>query len=252
MLEGLNVEEIKKFAAKEKQRIVSGNVGDSFLPTNTFAELPKVWIDRAMLDDLFPEASPLIKEASASSGNYVLTGFEINRSPKRLACFLGMIAWETNEFTSVVENVPNTRQRLMEVYGRYFNDANIDAYVGKPDKILNKIYANRLGNGDEASGDGWKYRGRGYVLVTGKTNYESLSKATGMDLLSNPEIAGAVHASLLVAATYWSNAKLNELADTYDIEKLTRKINGGLHGLDRRKALIENILSRIEGSNELQ
>jgi putative chitinase len=105
-----------------------------------------------------------------------------------------------------------------------------------PEKIANKAYCDRMGNGDEASGDGWKYRGKGLIQLTGKDNYQRFSDATGVDAVGNPELLAEPEMAALSAGWFWSTNGLNALADSKDVLAMTKRINGGTHGLDDRQA----------------
>jgi putative chitinase len=115
------------------------------------------------------------------------------------------------------------------------------AYADNPEKLANKIYASRLGNGDEASGDGWRYRGRGLIQMTGRANYERCARALSLGLLAQPDVLATPEGAARSAAWYWSEAKLNELADNKadknaleDFTTITKRINGGTIGLEAR------------------
>lgn len=137
------------------------------------------------------------------------------------------------------ENLNYSAPRLVEVFKKYFPDiASTNGYVGHPDKIANKVYADRMGNGNEASGDGWKYRGRGFIQITGKDLYTRLSKATGIDFINHPELLLEESNSLIAALWYWNTINANDLADRDDINTITKRINGGLNGLPSRKQLL--------------
>jgi putative chitinase len=109
-----------------------------------------------------------------------------------------------------------------------------EAYHRQPEKIANRAYGGRMGNGPEASGDGWKYRGRGLIQLTGKDNYRAASDALGVDLVANPDSVTRPEMAALTAAWFWSKNKLNDLADRGDTVAISKRINGGTHGLDDR------------------
>lgn len=137
------------------------------------------------------------------------------------------------------ENLNYSAQRLVEVFHKYFPTLESTVgYVGHPEKIANKVYANRMGNGDEASGDGWKYRGRGHIQITGKELYLKLTKATGIDFINNPDLLLQEANSLIAALWYWDNIHGNDLADKDDVKSITIRINGGVNGLSSRKELL--------------
>jgi len=192
-------------------------------------------LDRNFLAAFAPRAKPEIVDALVSTGNYILLGFGINASPRRLATFLGQIAHETAGLTTLEENGNFSKAALLQQYSRLFDEQKAAEYAGHPDKILNRIRADRLGNGPEASGDGWKYRGRGFMQFAGKENYSRVAKEASVDILADPEIMSNPHVAMLLAAAYWYNSGLNKLADADDIQQITKKIVGGLSGLEERK-----------------
>ena len=168
--------------------------------------------------------------------------YEIN-NPMRQAAFLGQIAVETGQLNRVQENLNYSPRRAFEVWPSHFKDlAEATLYARNPEKLANRVYANRMGNGPERSGDGFLFRGRGCIQVTGRENYEIVSKLldrpsimTMPDQLTVPRYAAAS------AAAWWKSKKLNELADklaTKPLEKvvkvITKIVNGGEHGLDER------------------
>jgi putative chitinase len=171
----------------------------------------------------------------ANSLNAACDKFEIN-TPERIAGFLSQIGHESGGLKFVVENLNYSAPALCTVFGKYFaDDSQANAYARQPERIANKVYANRMGNGDEASGDGFKYRGRGLVQLTGKDNYTAFGNACGIDVVSNPEIVESPDVASLSAGWFWSTHRLNSLADAQDVVGMTRRINGGTNGLDDRQ-----------------
>jgi len=168
----------------------------------------------------------------------VLPKYTIN-TPIRKVHFLAQIAHESGGFKYVSENLNYSAKALYGVFRKYF--PTIDAaqsYARQPEKIANKVYANRMGNGTETSGDGWKYRGRGLIQLTGKSNYQALSKATQKDFISNPELMTNPEWALTSACWYWQKRNINRYADTDDIHMVTKRINGGYNGLQNRQHLL--------------
>lgn len=163
--------------------------------------------------------------------------FDIN-TVARLSMFLAQCAHESAGFTRLVENLNYRPATLMRVWPKRF--PNIEAarkYAHAPEKLANYVYANRadLGNGDEASGDGWRFRGRGLIQITGRSNYEACGLALGVDLLTSPDILATDRYAALSAGWFWHRRGLNYLADAGEFETVTRRINGGTTGLaDRR------------------
>lgn len=173
----------------------------------------------------------------------VMQKFELNTT-LRLAHFLAQAAHESGDFKATVENLNYGAKGLRSVFGKYFpTDALALQYERKPEKIANRVYANRMGNGDEASGDGWKHRGRGYIQLTGKSNYSEFGAAIGVDVTSNPDIVATKY-PLLSAAWFFHKNGLHLIADTGATEavvtKITVRVNGGTNGLADRIAHFNN------------
>lgn len=166
----------------------------------------------------------------------VVNRFKID-STLRLAHFLAQCAHESGNFAITQENLNYSADGLLKIFPKYFNAANVNAYARQPEKIANKVYASRMGNSGEASGDGWKYKGRGFIQLTGKNNYSLFDKFVDDDILNNPELV-ATKFPLLSAAWFWDSVKLNAVADKGNSEEVitlvTKKINGGTHGLEDR------------------
>lgn len=158
-------------------------------------------------------------------------------SPLRLAHFLAQCAHESAEFKALEENLNYSADGLKKVFPKYFPDDLANGYARQPEKIASRVYANRMGNGDEASKEGYKYRGRGYIQLTGKDNYGAFAKAIGDDVVTNPDWVKTKY-PLLSAAWFWNTRALNELADQGAsddvVTKITKKVNGGTLGLDDR------------------
>ena len=169
--------------------------------------------------------------------------FEIN-TPERVAGFLSQVGHESGGLKFVVENLNYSAPALRTVFGKYFtDDSQANAYARQPEKIANKVYANRMGNGDEKSGDGFKYRGRGLVQCTGKDTYAAFGNAVGVDTVDNPEALEAPDAAALSAGWFWSTHHLNSLADAKDVVGMTRRINGGTNGLDDRELRYNKLMN---------
>lgn len=162
--------------------------------------------------------------------------FEIN-TPLRLAHFLAQCGHESNGFKAVLENLNYSAAGLQSIFKKYFTPESAKEYERKPEKIANIVYANRMGNGAQVSGDGWKYRGRGYLQITGKSNYTLLTKYTGIDFIENPELIASSY-PLLSAAWFFHKNELNKIADegatNEVVTKITKRINGGTIGLPDR------------------
>jgi putative chitinase len=156
----------------------------------------------------------------------------------RLAHFLSQVAHESGDFKFVNENLNYSAKSLMSVFKKYFpTEALAISYERKPEKIANKVYANRMGNGDEASGEGYKYRGRGYIQLTGKDNYNAFSAFIGEDCLANPDLIATKY-PLASAAFFFDKNKLWDICDKGHSHEIviavTKRVNGGIIGLDDR------------------
>jgi putative chitinase len=163
--------------------------------------------------------------------------FGIN-TPLRLAHFLAQCGHESGGFRATQENLNYSAKGLMGIFKKYFpTEALANAYARQPAKIAAKVYANRMGNGSEASGEGYKFRGRGYIQLTGKENYTAFGKSIGEDILSNPDKVAAQYA-LLSAAWFFSKNGLHKMADEGAsdsvVTKITKRVNGGTIGLPDR------------------
>jgi putative chitinase len=163
--------------------------------------------------------------------------FQIN-TPLRLAHFLAQCGHESGGFKVTQENLNYSAKGLMGIFKKYFPTEQLaESYQRQPQKIANKVYANRMLNGPETSGDGFKFRGRGYIQLTGKDNYTQFGKAIGEDIASNPDLVSGKHA-LLSAAWFWSKNGLNKIADSGStdtvVTSITKRVNGGTIGLADR------------------
>lgn len=158
------------------------------------------------------------------------------------AQFLAQCCHESQHFKRVTENLNYSAEGLMRTWpSRFPNKAIADKYAYSPILIGNKVYASRMGNGAEDTGDGYRYRGRGIIMVTGKDNYLQCGLALKIDLIRNPDLLATTTYAALSGAWFWSKNNLNTLAD--NTEAVTRKINGGVIGLAERKALFEKALA---------
>jgi putative chitinase len=167
--------------------------------------------------------------------------FEIN-TPERQAGFIAQCAHESGMFKAVKENLNYSDKALLGVFPKYFNADNVASYARQPEKIANRVYGNRMGNGDEASGDGFRYCGRGLIQLTGKDNYKRFSDSVGVDFVASPELVETPQYAVLSAGWFWSANGLNKLADAKDIVGMTKRINGGTIGLDHRTELYNKLL----------
>ena len=173
--------------------------------------------------------------------------FEIN-TPLRLAHFLGQCAHESANFTILSENLNYSTAGLRTVFPKYFkDDQTAAAYARNPEKIASRVYANRMGNGPEETADGYKYRGRGCIQLTGKNNYQSFGLSIGADLVSNPDLVKTSYA-LISAAWFWDARGLNSIADKglETVPEITKVINGGSIGLASRIDMVNKFYNLLK------
>lgn len=166
-------------------------------------------------------------------------------TPLQKAHFMAQIEHESG-LKPIAENLNYSPQRLRQIFPKYFPTiAKANAYGRKPMAIANLVYANRMGNGNEASGDGWRYRGRGFIQLTGKSNYQALSTSTGIDFVKNPDLLLQEANAMIASLWFWQRNKLSPLATADDVRKITRIINGGQNGIDHRISLLNKYKSEI-------
>jgi putative chitinase len=161
--------------------------------------------------------------------------FDID-TPLRQAHFLSQLAVESNELQTLEENLHYSPQRLIAIWPKRFRTIpEASRYARNPERLADFVYAGRLGNGDEASRDGWRYRGRGAIQVTGRANYDAIGVALEQNLLNTPDMLLEPKWAALSAAAFWARNGINELADKDDCVAVTKKVNGGTHGLAERE-----------------
>ena len=170
--------------------------------------------------------------------------YQIDASPRRVAAWLATLAHESARFTRLVENLNYSATGLAHTWPARYADmtgqptATAVRIARRPETIANLTYANRLGNAGPESGDGWRYRGRGLIQITGRSNYAASGIALGLpDLIDSPELLEQPYNAALSAAEWWRRHGCNQRADTGDLADVTRKVNGGLTGLDDRLKL---------------
>ena len=170
----------------------------------------------------------------------VLPKYEIT-TVERVAAFLAQCGHESLDFTVLQENLNYGAKGLLGLFKKYFpNEALAKQYERKPEKIANKIYANRMGNGPEESGDGWAHRGRGAIQLTGKLNYQAFANSIGLTLEDAITYCATMDGAIESACWFWQKNKLNVIADKKDVLAMTKKINGGTIGLEDRKKHYEH------------
>jgi putative chitinase len=172
----------------------------------------------------------------------LLPDYEINTAP-RMAAFIAQCAHESGGFRFLSENLNYRAESLMRVFPRYFHTMELArAYEKQPEKIANRVYASRMGNGDEASGDGYRYRGRGLIQLTGRDNYTFFAGSLDIAVEEATEYLETFEGAAQSACWFWESNNLNRWADAGDIVKMTKIINGGTIGLEDRKKHYEHAL----------
>ena len=169
----------------------------------------------------------------------IFNEYQVN-TKLRICHFLAQAFHETNHLNVLEENLNYSATGLLKIFSKYFNEETAILYQRNPEKIANKVYANRMGNGDENSGDGFKFKGRGIFQLTGKENYQKFK------CLENPQkLITDKDFTIRIACDYWLSKKLNEIADKNDIIEVSRKINGGKIGLEERKEIFKELFNKI-------
>ena len=190
----------------------------------------------------------MLKEMGVSSADaeqyiqdleQVLPKYGIADSRLRLAHFFAQILHESGSMRFDTDNLNYSSDALRRVFGKYFRTKEeADAYARRPEKIANRVYANRMGNRGEASGDGWRYRGRGLIQLTGRNNYKAFADWVGDPrIMDEPDLVASEYA-VHSAVFFWDTNNLNRVADKDDVVALTRRINGGENGLAHRRELL--------------
>jgi len=175
-----------------------------------------------------------------------LPDYEID-TVERVAAFLAQTAHESGGYTAIKENLNYKAESLCKVWPRYFNPSNATEYAHKPERIANRAYANRMGNGPEESGDGWKFCGRGLIQLTGKDNYTKYAQSLEITLDEASEHLTTFEGCVQSAAWFWEANNLNQWADAGDMLTLTKRINGGTLGLEDRVKHYNHAIHVLQG-----
>jgi putative chitinase len=240
-------------AAVKKWQAANGLTADGAVGAGTWAKMfpttapvaPSVTTGKMDVSKLKGHVS----DAVLSQIPEVMEKFQIN-TPLRLCHFLAQCGHESNNFKATQENLNYSAKGLLGIFKKYFpTEAKALEYERKPEKIANLVYGGRMGNGAEASGDGFKYRGRGFIQLTGKDNYSAFNKSVTEDVVANPDLVATKY-PLLSAAWYWNSRNLNASADKGDTEavvtEITKKVNGGTIGLADRLKHFKEYLSFLK------
>jgi putative chitinase len=204
-------------------------------------------VTEGQLRRLFPNAKEATVKIFAAKSKALFQEFGISDKAIRKEYFLAQIAHETGGLTRSVENLNYSAERLTKIWPtRFPTIESARPFANNPEKLANKVYSNRMGNGPPESGDGYRYRGRGYIQITGKDGYRQTGLRAGIDLVANPERAIASEDALRVACAFWKWKDLNPLCDARNFEEVTRRINGGLIGYDDRLEWLEKVRQALK------
>lgn len=207
-------------------------------------------ITRDLLQAIMPQAKPENCRRFSSPLAVAAAEFGIATS-RQIAAWLAQLAHESAQLGHVAENLNYSATGLLGNFKKYFSEEEAYSFAHRPEAIANRVYANRMGNGPETGGDGWKFRGRGLIQITGRENYRLCGSAIALDLLAHPEALEQDEPAACSAAWFWWQRGLNALADRDDVEGITRRINGGINGLAERKAFHARALKAMGLTEEV-
>ena len=193
------------------------------------------------LNEFFEDTEEEIIQQYVEYMNDVMEFYEINNK-QRISMFLAQVGHESGGLRTIKENLNYSADRLKVIFPKYFRGVDPSGYARNPEKIANRVYANRMGNGDEASGDGYRYCGRGLIQLTGKSNYQAFAQDMGWTLEDATAWLAEPEGACWSAGWFWDSRELNQWADKSDIVTVTKKINGGTIGLEDRKSHYEAAL----------
>ena len=193
------------------------------------------------LNEFFEDTDEDVVQKYVDDLNAVMEFYEINNK-NRISMFLAQVGHESGGLRTIKENLNYSADRLKVIFPKYFRGVDPSGYARNPQAIANRVYASRMGNGDEASGDGYRYCGRGLIQLTGKSNYQAFAQDMGMTLEEATEWMNTEEGACWSAGWFWDSRELNQVADKGDVLTATKKINGGTIGLEDRKSHYEAAL----------
>ena len=194
-----------------------------------------------------PKLAKILEISESAAGAWLphldatMDKYSIN-SKLRISAWIAQVGHESGRLKIKEENLNYSAAGLRGTFSKYFSQSDANLYARQPEKIANRTYSNRMGNKNEASGDGWKFRGRGLIQVTGMENYQQCSKALNINLLDNPDALLENANAAMSAGWFWSKKGLNQYADRKDFDTTTKRINGGLNGKPDRDYLYQRAL----------
>ena len=201
-----------------------------------------------LLQQLCPHTKTSILEGYVEPLNTVAEYYEMTQNAARLAGFLAQVTHESGGFTAVKENLNYSKDGLIKTFSKYFTDDSIaKAYARQPEKIANRVYANRMSNGNEASGDGYRFCGRGLIQLTGRANYTKFANDLGMSIEDTVAYLETPNGAVASAGWFWDNNNLNQYCDSGDFITLTKRINGGTIGLVDRQHHFDIAMHYLQG-----
>ena len=201
-----------------------------------------------LLQHLCPKTKQTVLEKYLEPFNTAAAYYEMTANPARLAGFLAQTVHESGGFNFVKENLNYSAKGLMGTFKKYFpSDDLAKQYEKQPEKIANRVYANRMGNGDESSGDGYRFCGRGLIQLTGRINYTKFAQDLGMSIEDTVAYLETPNGAVASAGWFWDNNNLNQYCDSGDFVMLTKRINGGTIGIEDRKHHFDLAMHYLQG-----
>ncbi len=232
---GMSPAQAKEHADNFVKGLQELGLSNDKIETNNYVEIVK---KNNKLDNILLKVGvrPSVAQKYSIALDQSMIEFGIDTS-RRQSMFLAQVLHESGMLSLVEENLNYSEHGLLKTFKKYFDRNRAARFARNPQRIANRVYANRMGNGSEDSGDGWRFRGRGLIQLTGKNNYIACGKELGVDLIKNPDYLLTPDGAAKSAGWFWETNKLNRTADNRDIEGNTKIINGGFNGLDHRTSL---------------
>jgi putative chitinase len=200
-----------------------------------------------LLQNLCPKTKAQVLQNYVEPLNAVAQYYDMTANPARLAGFLAQTAHESGGFNFIKENLNYSAKGLMTIFKKYFTNEEIaNQYQRQPEKIANRVYANRMGNGDENSGDGYRFCGRGLIQLTGRINYTKFSQDLNLGLEECVAYMETANGATASAGWFWDNNNLNQYCDSNDFVTLTKRINGGTIGIEDRQHHFQQALNYLQ------